>query len=178
MSLNEKDASILNAYMRYEKLKAGQIIVRSGSFHRYIYFLVDGIVKAYQTIEGKDVVQQLISADHFFAPVDSFFHEKPSDLFFETITPVSLFKLSKTDFDTLKTKVNFLDKLVREVMQEHLNCKEERARDFQVLSAKERYKKLLEDSPHLVQQVPVETLASYLGIEPQSLSRIRGQIQR
>lgn len=175
--LKEQDASILNSYLRYEELEAGKIIVRLGSFHKYMYFLIDGIVKGYQTIEGKDVVQQLISANQFFASIDSFFHEKPSDLFFESITPVELFKLSKSDFDTLKTQTTFMDELVRNVMKEHLSCKEERARDFQVLSAKERYKKLLDDSPHLVQQVPVETIASYLGIEPQSLSRIRGQIQ-
>ena len=52
----------------------------------------------------------------------------------------------------------------------------ERIKDFQVLNAKERYLKLLKARPDIVQQVPVQDLAAYLGIEPPSLSRIRKAI--
>ena len=62
------------------------------------------------------------------------------------------------------------------VTSEHLARKLERVQDFQTLTAKERYQKFMKDSPHLALNVSIENIASFLGMEPQSLSRIRKQI--
>ncbi|MBQ0787870.1 MAG: Crp/Fnr family transcriptional regulator, partial [Oceanihabitans sp.] len=85
-------------------------------------------------------------------------------------------KVSKVDYDLLLVSTSFWSGFIKEVTNEHLSCKLERVKDFQILSAKERYLKFLNQNPKLALHVSVDNIASFLGIEPQSLSRIRKQI--
>ena len=135
-----------------------------------------GIVKGYQNIDGKIIVQHLVAEHDFFTSLDSFMTETPSPDYYETVTDCKLVKISKPDFDILQKETNFWTIFVKEVTNEHLNCKLERVKDFQVLTAKERYLKFVHQSPKLALHVSIDNIASFLGMEPQSLSRIRKQI--
>ena len=127
-------------------------------------------------MDGKIVIQYLVSENQFFTSLDSFMHQTPSPDNFETITECKLLKISKPDFDLLKQSGDFWTNYVEIVTGEHLARKIERVQDFQTLTAKERYQKFMKDSPHLALNVSIENIASFLGMEPQSLSRIRKQI--
>jgi hypothetical protein len=96
--------------------------------------------------------------------------------YYETITDCELVKISKPDFQLLQENTTFWSDFVKDVTNEHLSGKVARVKDFQVLTAKERYLKFLKQNPKLALNVSIENIASFLGIEPQSLSRIRKQI--
>ena len=147
-----------------------------GSVERYLYFLSEGIVRGYRNNDGKIVVEHLLEGNNFFTSEDSFLSETPSSSCFETITNCRLFKMAKPDFELLRSSASKWNTFAEDIMHRHLACKMERVQDFQTLTAKERYLKFIERSPTLAQQVSVDTVASYLGIEPPSLSRIRRQI--
>ena len=147
-----------------------------GSVERYLYFLSEGIVRGYQNKDGKIVVEHLLEGNNFFTSEDSFLGETPSLSCFETITNCRLFKIAKPDYELLRSSSGKWSAFAEDAMHQHLACKMERVQDFQTLTAKERYLKFLDRSPALAQHVSVDTIASYLGIEPQSLSRIRRQI--
>ncbi|MBL4593440.1 MAG: Crp/Fnr family transcriptional regulator [Flavobacteriales bacterium] len=151
-------------------------LLTAGNVERYIYFLSKGIVKGYQNMDGKLVVQHLVSEQNFFTSLDSFMNETASSDYYETITDCELLKISKIDFEILQENTNYWSDFVKNVTNEHLSGKLERVQDFQVLTAKERYLKFLKQNPKLALNVSVENIASFLGIEPQSLSRIRKQI--
>lgn len=102
--------------------------------------------------------------------------ETPSLEYYETITDCTLVKISKPNFDLLQENTTFWNDFVKTITNQHLSCKLERVKDFQVLTAKERYLKFISQNPKLVLNVSVDNIASFLGIEPQSLSRIRKQI--
>ena len=102
--------------------------------------------------------------------------ETASSDYYETITDCKLIKISKPDFELLQEDTTFWSDFVKNVTNEHLSGKVERVKDFQVLTAKERYLKFLKQNPKLALNVSVENIASFLGMEPQSLSRIRKQI--
>ena len=95
---------------------------------------------------------------------------------FETITNCKLLKISKPGLDLLRNHSTKWNTIIESITNEHLNCKMERVRDFQTLSAKERYLKFIKETPNLALHVSIENIASFLGMEPQSLSRIRKQI--
>lgn len=151
-------------------------LLKAGNVERYVYFLSKGIVKGYQNIDGKLVVQHLVSEHNFFTSLDSFMSETSSSDYYETITDCKLVKISKIDFEILQETTNYWNDFVKNVTNEHLSGKLERVKDFQVLTAKERYLKFLKQNPKLALNVSVENIASFLGMEPQSLSRIRKQI--
>jgi len=175
-SLTQKDIDFIKKYFIYEKIPAKTHLLKAGQIERYIYFLSNGIVKGYQNIDGKIVVQHLVAEHDFFTSLDSFMTETPSLDYYETITTCTLIKVSKPNFDILQNETKFWGTLVKNVTNEHLACKLERVKDFQILTAKERYVKFLNQYPTLALNVSIDTIASFLGMEPQSLSRIRKQV--
>lgn len=151
-------------------------LLEAGKIEYYVYFLSSGIVKGYQNIDGKLVIQHLVSEQDFFTSLESFMSITPSLDYYETITDCKLLKISKPDFELLQKTTSFWSDVVTTVTNEHLNCKLERVKDLQILTAKERYLKFLNQHPKFALNVSVDNIASFLGMEPQSLSRIRKQI--
>ncbi|MFD1552884.1 Crp/Fnr family transcriptional regulator [Putridiphycobacter roseus] len=176
ISIDQKDIDFVKKYLVFEELPAQTIILSAGKVERYIYFLSEGIVKGYQNMDGKIVVQHLVIENDFFTSLESFMTQTPSLDYYETVTNCKLVKVAKSDFDILQNETHFWGDFVNEITNEHLNCKLERVKDFQLLTAKERYLKFVEQSPKLARHVSIENIASFLGMEPQSLSRIRKQL--
>lgn len=175
-ALTSTEISLLENSFISESVTANTKLLEAGKIEHYVYFLSSGIVKGYQNIDGKLVIQHLVSEQDFFTSLDSFMNETPSLDYFETITDCELIKISKPDFDNLQVKTTFWKDFVKNITNEHLNCKLERVKDFQILTAKERYLKFINKNPKLALNVSVDNIASFLGIEPQSLSRIRKQV--
>ncbi|EPR68286.1 Crp/Fnr family transcriptional regulator [Cyclobacterium qasimii] len=175
-TVSKEDMALLEKYFTTENVPAQTILLEAGKIERYVYFLSTGIVKGYQNIEGKLVVQHLVPENDFFTSLDSFMSETPSSDYYETVTDCTLVKISKPDFVLLQETTPIWAELVKTVTNEHLSCKLARVKDFQVLTAKERYLKFLNQHPELALNVSVDNIASFLGIAPQSLSRIRKQI--
>ena len=175
-TLTKNDSELIKNYFIYEEVSARTHILVAGKVERYIYFLSSGIVKGYQNIDGKIVVQHLVAENDFFTSLDSFMTETPSLDYYETVTACKLIKIAKPDFDILQNETKFWAVFIKEVTNEHLNCKLERVKDFQILTAKERYIKFVNQNPKIALNVSVDAIASFLGIEPQSLSRIRKQV--
>lgn len=176
ISLTPNEIKLIKTYFVSEKKPAQTQLLKAGDTERYIYFLETGIVKGYQNIDGKIVIQHLVETSDFFTSLDSFMSETPSLDYFETVTDCNLIKISKPDFERLQKETNFAVILANEITKAHLSCKSERVKDFQILTAKERYLKFINQHPELALNVSVDNIASYLGMEPQSLSRIRKQI--
>ena len=176
ITLTQNEIDLIKKHFVSEEILAQTNLLKSGKVERYIYFLDTGIVKGYQNIDGKIVIQHLIAEQDFFTSLDSFMTETPSLDYYETITNCNLIKISKPDFDILQKETKFWAIFVKEITNEHLSCKLERVKDFQILTAKERYLKFVNQYPNLALNVSIDNIASFLGMEPQSLSRIRKQI--
>ncbi|MEM1336639.1 MAG: Crp/Fnr family transcriptional regulator [Bacteroidota bacterium] len=174
--LKDPDIHLLKQCFKIDDLPPRSKLLKAGMTERYLYFLDKGIIKGYQNVDGKLVVQHLIAESEFFTSLDSYMSGTPSADYFETITQSRVFKLSRPDFELLQNKITFWNDFVKRITTRHLNCKLERVKDFQTLSARERYLKFITQNPVLALNVPVENIASFLGMEPQSLSRIRKQI--
>lgn len=174
--LTREEIKLVEEQFLTEELEPNTKVLEAGNRERYMYFLSSGIMRGFRNIDGKLVVEHLIDEQNFFTSIDSFTHETPSDENFETVTPCKLLKISKSNLDYLKKYSDKWNLIIESITNEHLNCKIDRVRDFQTLSAKERYLKLIKESPNLALNVSIENIASFLGMEPQSLSRIRKQI--
>ncbi|WP_299247269.1 Crp/Fnr family transcriptional regulator [uncultured Lacinutrix sp.] len=175
-TLTEDDIRLVEHYFITEQVSANTMLLEAGKTEHYVYFLSEGIVKGYLNIDGKIVVQHLVPEHDFFTSLESFMSETPAPDYYETVTDCKLLKISKPDYNLLQANSSFWSNFIKTVTNEHLNCKLERVKDFQVLTAKQRYLKFIEQQPNLALNVSIDNIASFLGIEPQSLSRIRKQI--
>ena len=175
-TVTKDDINLIENYFITEKVSAQTKLLEAGKIERYVCFLSEGIVKGYLNINGKIVVQHLVAEHDFFTSLESFMTETPAPDYYETVTDCKLLKISKPDYNLLQTNATFWSNFIKTVTNQHLNCKLERVKDFQVLTAKQRYLKFIEQQPNLALNVSIDNIASFLGMEPQSLSRIRKQI--
>lgn len=176
ISLNESEINLAHKFFTSLEINAQTVFLESGKTEKYVYFLSNGIVKGYQNINGKIIIKHLVDKRNFFSSFDSFTNGEPSLDSFETITNCKLVRISKPNLDFLRSNSSTWNAIIETIINEHLSCKMERVSDFQVLSAKERYLKFMNQTPQLALSVSIENIASFLGMEPQSLSRIRKQI--
>ena len=176
LHLSSKDKELVQKYFIQERQAANSTLLKTGQVERYVYFLEKGIIRGYQNQNGKIIVGHLVGENNFFNSLDSFTTDAPSLYCFEAITDIEYCKITKLDLELLKSYDTKWRNFIESIINEHLICKMDRVKDFQTLTAKERYLKFLKESPDLALHVSVETMASYLGIEAPSLSRIRKQI--
>ena len=176
VSLKEEEIKLIKKNFVSLELEADTVLLKQGQIANHIYFLNTGVVKGYENIDGKNVIQQLIPEEIFFTSLESFFSRKPSIEFLQTITACKIAAINKQDLDILVEKIPCFSLLIQEVTNLHLSFKMQRVKVFQTLSAKQRYEKFMVQYPKLALEVSVDNVASYLGMEPQSLSRIRRQL--
>ncbi len=176
--LTEEDHELLTNTFYPISFPAKTIIKKQGQLERNLYFLAKGIVKGYHYQDGKILVEHLMEEGHFFGSLKSFMAEEANDEIFEAVTDCFAYKVSKTDFELIKQSGKKWNEFIQGMINYSLDCKMERVRNFQSKTAKERYRCFLEESPSLALNVSVVDLASFLGIEKQSLSRIRSQLRK
>jgi CRP-like cAMP-binding protein len=149
------------------------LLVEAGKTACALYFVNKGYVRSYFYREGESVTTHLVGPGTFITAFNSFIRGQPSHEYVECLSECDLLTIAKTDLDALFAHSQKWATFGRLLYEDSLSCKEQRTTDFITLTAEQRYVKLLRTQPGLVQHVPVQYLASYLGIRPESLSRIR-----
>lgn len=151
----------------------GSFLAHAGRISSAIYFISAGIVRVFTVHQDKEVSLDFAFAGQFSTAYASFITQQPSIVSLQAITPVSGFAFYYTDLQELYRKSHAAEHTGRLLAEYQYIRKYQRELAFLQYTAKERYLQLLTEHPEVVQQIPVKYIASYLGIEPESLSRIR-----
>lgn len=167
---------VCQAWVRCDA-NCGEVLTDEGETERGFLLVLEGVHRAFFTTrEGNEhTVAFSYPVDYSGIP-DSFFLQVPSAYRLESLSESSFLA---TDYDTLSAlmdKHRELERWAWHLLASALRGRSKRERDHLILTAKERYERLLEESPQLVQRVPLKHIASYLGMSPETLSRVRGSI--
>lgn len=152
-----------------------EIILREGTICKYLYFVESGLLHFFINKDGNNITKFFTEAPYFFTSQSSFNAQKPATDNIQAIEKSVVWKISykrANDLYTLKSWTIFARKIVQEVQF----FTEEILQELQTETAESRYKKMLRNEPELLNRIPLKILASFLGIAPQSLSRIRKRI--
>jgi CRP-like cAMP-binding protein len=139
----------------------------------YAYFLDRGFAMSYICIEGERQIEGFWVSGQILVPAKSFFEQLPSTEFIQLMEQSDVFCISYAGVMRLFDAFPEANLIYRVVMNQYYESSRERIRDLQHLTAMQRYARLVSGFPHIEQVVPQEYIASYLGITPQSLSRIK-----
>ncbi len=153
-----------------------QIIKENGSTEKYLYFILKGSGGILLWNNHNFVCIDLCYDGDFFGDYMSFLDQKTSPLEVVIFEPSLLFRISKTNFDKLSSNTTFGDKICRFASEGLFIHKQKQQIDILTKTAMERYIELQTKQPQIIQRTPQKYIASYLGITPQSLSRIRKEI--
>ena len=158
-----------------QEVAAKTILLREGEVSNKAYFIEKGCMRLWFNNNGKDVTFQFFFEGEAVSSVESFRTNRPSLYSIESIEPCTVLKISKNNFLNIIDNSPEIKKLVDEITFERLvfyqNLFLSRIKD----SPQKRYKELIKSQPKIIQRIPQHYIASYLGITPVSLSRIRNR---
>lgn len=158
-------------------LSKNTILTDYGHVERKAYFLLKGIAKISMIRQdGEERVLEFFFPGQFFSAYSSFLTQKPSDVQVKVLTEASMQVLTHEDMQKAYSHSLLANKLGRMAAEFYYIRKTQREKDFLTKSASERYLDLLHGRPELVQQIPIQMIAKYLGVTAESLSRIRKAI--
>ncbi|GAA0543390.1 Crp/Fnr family transcriptional regulator [Chitinophaga japonensis] len=158
--------------------EAGAYLAAAGRIANAIYFISAGIVRVFAKQQDKEYSLDFAFPGMFSTAYTSFILQSPSEVNLQAITPVSGLAFYYDDLQQLYRAHHGAEKMGRLIAEQQYLRKYRRELSFLQHTAQERYLQLLEQHPEVVQHIPVKHIASYLGIEPESLSRIRKQLRR
>ncbi|TGN21895.1 Crp/Fnr family transcriptional regulator [Empedobacter tilapiae] len=146
------------------------------TYTKYLYFIIDGYVRVFYTKEGEERTTQINCPSGFITSFQSFITNSKAYDNVQTISECNLLRVTKDSLDKLNKNVKDWGIYGEKIYEQALIYNEDRTRDMILLTAEERYLKLMKTQPDIIQNVSLQYIASYIGIKPESLSRIRRQI--
>jgi CRP-like cAMP-binding protein len=154
-------------------LSKNEYLVREGKTCRHLYFLQQGALRGYYTLDGKEITHWFAFENDFVTSFHSFITRQPSVENLQLLEASILWAISKEKLTQLMNSYHQVERMVRIAYENYYIRLEERFVNAQFRTASERYQDLLLQSPHIIERVPLGAIASYLGISQETLSRIR-----
>lgn len=177
VQLTKSDMKFCKQYFELKVLSKNSIVEEENKIPKHLYFITKGFMRLFYYDESGDEVTTLIaSPNRFITSFLNFINEKKSNENLECITDCEFYRIERSKLAEVIEKNENFKKFSLVIFEQAMGTTQLRANDFATLTAELRYKKLLEQQPEIIQNVPIQYIASYLGIKPQSLSRIRKQL--
>jgi CRP-like cAMP-binding protein len=152
------------------------VVTHYGQVERKIYLLHEGVVQISTQKEEEEKILEFTFPNEFFGAYTSFLLQQPSDVQVTTLSECNVTVILREDLLRANRDSLLSNHLSLYIAQQMFLSRARREKDFLTLSAEERYKILLEKEPGIIQTIPGNKIAKYLGIQPESLSRIRKSI--
>lgn len=163
-------------YVRHCFKKKGALLTRKGQINDRLYVMEKGITRFYYYRGDKEITSWFCTENMTSFTSSSFFAHLPSDEYQEVLEDSSIYYISKKSLSKLyKTNLE-LSNIGRKIVEEYCLAFEERIASLHARSAKAKYTALIADFPELLQRVSLGHIASYLGVSPETLSRIRKKV--
>ncbi len=175
VSLADDEKNAILSLDIFHSFKKGTTLLKEGQHSKESYFVLKGCIRVYYSVDGEE------KTTAFYTELDALtphcvINNAPSDYFINCVED-SILLVSNADM-TVEVNGKFpkFDIMCRMLSEELLAKKQIDFDEFKTSSPEQRYLNLIQKRPDLIQRVPQHQLASYLGIKPQSLSRLRARI--
>jgi len=177
VSLSNEEWYQFLPFIESKTLKKNGYFLQEGEVCESIAFINSGVLIYFKFLEnGKEVTTDFAFKSDWATDNQSRLNNLPSVINIKAIVPSEILILKSKDLQYLFERIPKIERLYRIVMEQAFTKFTQLSIDLQVLSAKDRYVKMLKEYPDISQNVPLYHIANYLGIAPKSLSRLRNEI--
>jgi len=175
--ISEGEFELLHSYLRKRILRKRGFLLSQGEICNFEAYIVKGCLKKYYIDEkGDEVILQFAVEDWWISDIGSFSEQKPSNLFIEALEDTELLLIDYANKEKLFADIPGLERVFRVMIQKAYSVLENRFYSSIAQSAEDRYLDFVKRYPAIVQRVSQTQIASYLGITPESLSRIKSRM--
>lgn len=175
--LSEAEIKAFEACIRPETLAKGDFLIRAGEVCRSVAFVKTGLLRSFFTKDdGTEITYCITFPDTLITAYSAFITNKPTEENIQALSNTELLVIQKADLDRLTATGGNWTLLLKHLAEQQYLELEQRLFMFQKEKAVKRYALLLKNQPDYILQIPLQYLASYLGITPRHLSRLRKEI--
>ncbi len=175
VTLTEEEKNAIVSLDIFHSVKKGTILLKEGQKSKESYFVLKGCIRTYYEIDAEEKTTAFYTEMEALTP-PCVISKTPSD-YYVSCTEDCILLISNSDMEAeVNAKFPKFESLCKKLSEELLAKERMDFDEFKTSSPEQRYLNLLEKRPDLIQRVPQHQLASYLGIQPQSLSRLRARI--
>lgn len=175
VSLTETEKQAILSLDLFRSVKKGTTLLREGQKSNDSYFVIKGCIRCYYIIDGEEKTTAFYTEMDALTP-SCVINQTPSEYFISCVED-SILTVSNLDMEAeINSKFPKFESMCKKLSEELMAKQQMDFDEFKTSSPERRYLNLLEKRPDLIQRVPQHQLASYLGIQPQSLSRLRARI--
>ena len=177
--LNEAECEVVLSKLKYRKIKKKQLICHAGEICQFYGFVLSGSTRMYSIDEyGAEHITYFAMEDWWIADIASFISQVPSLLNIETIEETEMVYFTKESREEVLSEVPKLEKYFRILFEKSLVANHQRLLNTLSLSAAEKYVEFVKKYENLIGRIPQVQIASFLGISPEHLSKIRSELIR
>jgi len=173
INFTSKEYLTIRSYFKSKTLLRREILHDTNAVCGNVYFLEEGIIRYFQVEDGEEVTGQFFFSGGWYTDLESFISNSNSRQTAQAIEHSSLLCISKQDLEKLYKEVPQFERFGRFLAEQAFIGLRKKTNNLTLLDAKQRYLNLLKERPKVIERIPQHYIASYLGIKPQSLSRIR-----
>ncbi|PIB37605.1 cyclic nucleotide-binding protein [Reichenbachiella sp. 5M10] len=170
------EVAALSTLFEQETLEKHSFYVKTGQPCGCLSFVRSGYLRVFKYYEGEDITQWISSKGEFIAELSGWIFGTPSRWNIQALTDCELYTISPSNYQRISTVVPQWPALERRFIAKCFVSLEDRVFSFLSLSAEERYLRLFEVDKELINQIPLQYLASMLGMSAETLSRIRRKL--
>lgn len=157
-------------------LSKNEFLLTEGKICRHLYFMEQGALRGFYNLDGKEITYWFAFEGDFVTSFHSFTTQQPAVENIQLLEGSVLWAISKETLMDLFNQFHEIERLVRIAYERYYVRLEERFVNAQFRTAAERYEQLIQQTPHIIERIPLGQIASYLGISQETLSRIRSRL--
>lgn len=177
VSLTKEEKTELQSFFSVKKLKKKQYLLQEGDVCKCLSFVNKGLLKSYFTDEkGGENINMFAFEGWWISDFKSFINQEKAVLNIDAVEETELLMITLEDYDKLMLKIPVMDRYFRILYQNSLVTKDYRLIASNSYTAEEKYLQLVQKNPEMIKRVPHNLIASYLGLAPETISRIRKKI--
>lgn len=176
INLDEAEVMHFTGKLQVKQYGKKELILREGEICSHAYFINKGCLRYFYNVEGQENTGQFFFENSWYADYESYLSGQPSKQNIETLEKTEILLLAKKDLNQLFIDIPKFERFGRIMAENAFLGLRNRNEMLTNLTAEERYLKLMNERPKVFERVPQHYIASYLGIKPPSLSRIRKRI--
>jgi CRP-like cAMP-binding protein len=173
-SLNQQQIDLINSLLIFRQCKEGDYFLEAGRISNQVGFILDGVFRVcYYNNKGDEITRYFLQENNFIVDINSYNTGIPSSEYIQSVTVSSLAILSEKSMKELSKTIIGWDSIISKITTKALSEKVAKVSMMMPQDASERYEFFLENFPTIANRVPLQYIASYIGVTKSSLSRLR-----
>lgn len=177
-NLTDNEINVLTESMVVKKINKNDYLVKEGQFNKDTFFILEGCVRQFKTLDGNDITTNFYTEEHWIISLENFESKSASQYNLICTEDTTVVIGNEEKAKELFKKFPHFETISRQILETVFMEQQNLMTSYITDKPEQRYLKLLETRPDIFQRIPQYDIATYIGIKPESLSRIRKKIQK